>query len=79
LFVANSVPAQDDGYGADHKVRVKLSQVKDYRATGKLKTDVAFLKVPVSNVEVFYKSPDRFKVKKMAAFPCFQKEALVLI
>ncbi len=45
-------------------VRAKLDQVSDYRATGKLKTDVAFLKIPVSNVQVYYKRPNRFKVKK---------------
>jgi outer membrane lipoprotein-sorting protein len=45
-------------------VRAKLDQVTDYRATGKLKTDVAFLKIPVSNVQVYYKKPNRFKVKK---------------
>jgi hypothetical protein len=46
------------------EVRAKLDQVTDYRATGKLKTDVAFLKIPVSNVQVYYKRPNRFKVKK---------------
>ena len=46
------------------EVRAKLNQVTDYKATGKLKTDVSFLKIPVSNVQVFYKKPDRFKVKK---------------
>jgi outer membrane lipoprotein-sorting protein len=46
------------------EVRAKLDQVKDYKATGKLKTDVAFLKIPVSNVQVYYKKPNRFKVKK---------------
>ena len=45
-------------------VRDKMNQVKDYKAVGKLKTDVAFLKIPVSNVQVYYKKPDRFKVKK---------------
>jgi hypothetical protein len=45
-------------------VRAKLDQVKDYKANGKLKTDVAFLKIPVSNVQVYYKKPNRFKVKK---------------
>ena len=46
------------------EVRAKLDQVRDYKATGKLKTDVAFLKIPVSNVQVYYKKPNRFKVKK---------------
>lgn len=46
------------------KVRDKMNQVTDYIASGKLKTDVTFLKIPVSNVQVFYKKPDRFRVKK---------------
>ncbi len=45
-------------------VRAKMNQVRDYKASGKLKTDVAFLKIPVSNVQVYYKKPDRFKVRK---------------
>jgi outer membrane lipoprotein-sorting protein len=46
------------------EVKAKLDQVNDYKATGKLKTDVTFLKIPVSNVQVYYRKPDRFKVKK---------------
>ncbi len=45
-------------------VRNKLAQVKDYTAAGKLKTDVAFLKIPISNVQVYYKKPNQFRVKK---------------
>lgn len=45
-------------------IRAKLAQVNDYKAIGKLKTDVSFLKIPVSDIQVFYKKPDRFKVKK---------------
>ncbi len=63
LFVSLNAFSQD----ADkliRDVRAKLDQVKDYRATGKLKTDVAFLKIPVSNVQVYYKKPNRFKVRK---------------
>jgi outer membrane lipoprotein-sorting protein len=45
-------------------VRAEMNQVRDYKASGKLKTDVAFLKIPVSNVQVYYKKPDRFKVRK---------------
>ncbi len=47
-----------------NKVKAKLDLVKDYKAEGRLKTDVAFLKIPVSKVNVFYKNPDRFKIKK---------------
>ncbi len=63
VFLSLNCPAQD----ADkliRDVRAKLDQVKDYTATGKLKTDVAFLKIPVSNVQIYYKKPNRFRVKK---------------
>jgi outer membrane lipoprotein-sorting protein len=46
------------------KVRAKLDLVKDYKASGNLKTDVSFLKIPVSKVNVYYKKPDQFRIKK---------------
>jgi hypothetical protein len=46
------------------KVKAKLDKVSDYQAQGKIKTDVAFLKIPVSNVQVYYKKPNRFKIKR---------------
>ena len=57
------------GFGQDasslvQQVRAKLNQVSDYQAIGKLKTDVAFLKIPISKVQVFYKKPNRFRIKK---------------
>jgi len=61
--LALNVQAQDaDKLVKD--IRAKMAQVNDYKATGKLKTDVSFLKIPVSNIQVYYKKPDRFKVKK---------------
>jgi hypothetical protein len=46
------------------KVRSKLDQVRDYKAQGSLKTDVSFLKIPVSRVQVLYMNPDRFRIQK---------------
>jgi len=45
-------------------VRAKMDLVKDYKASGNLKTDVSFLKIPVSKVNVYYKKPDQFRIKK---------------
>ncbi|MFT3978822.1 MAG: hypothetical protein QM687_00020 [Ferruginibacter sp.] len=45
------------------KVKQKLDLVKDYEAKGKMKTNVTFLKVPVADVQLFYKKPDKLKVK----------------
>lgn len=46
------------------KLRKKLLSVKDYEAKGMLKTDVAFLKIPISTVRIYYKFPDLFRIKK---------------
>jgi hypothetical protein len=44
-------------------VQAKLNKVKDYVAEGVMKTNVTFLKVPVSKVKVYYKQPDKVKIK----------------
>ncbi len=46
------------------KVKAKLDQVNDYEADGKMKTDVAFIKAPVGKIKVFYKKPNKFRLKK---------------
>ncbi|WP_205508698.1 LolA family protein [Longitalea arenae] len=46
------------------KVKDKLALVKDYQAEGVMKTDVSFMKVPESKVTIYYKKPDKFKIKK---------------
>lgn len=46
------------------KVKAKLDQVNDYEAEGRMKTDVAFIKAPVGRVKVYYKKPDKFRLKK---------------
>ncbi len=47
-----------------NKVKEKLDKVNDYVANGVLKTDVVFIKAPVSKVTVYYKKPDHFKMVK---------------
>lgn len=46
------------------KVKAKLDQVNDYEADGKMKTDVAFIKAPLGKVKVYYKKPNKFRLKK---------------
>ncbi|MBV9962919.1 MAG: hypothetical protein JO072_11795 [Parafilimonas sp.] len=47
-----------------NKVKAKLDKVKDYSANGVLKTDVAFIKAPVSKIIVYYKKPNHFRLVK---------------
>lgn len=46
------------------KVKVKLASVNDYEAKGVMVTDVSFMKIPKSDVVVYFKKPNKFKIKK---------------
>lgn len=45
------------------KVKTKYDKVNDYTATGKLKTNVIFIKAPVATIKVYYKKPDKLKIR----------------
>lgn len=45
-------------------VKAKLEKVTDYEARGRMALDVSFIQAPPSDVTVYYKKPDLFKVKK---------------
>lgn len=59
----NTVIAQDAAALAQ-KVKAKLATVNDYQANGIMKTDVSFMKVPQSEVMIYYKKPNKFRIKK---------------
>ncbi|MBO9684397.1 MAG: hypothetical protein J7502_17310, partial [Flavisolibacter sp.] len=63
LMVANYLFAQDETELVK-KVKAKLDKVSDYTAEGKMRIDVSFIDAPESKVMVYYKKPDKFKVKK---------------
>ncbi|GAC1448424.1 MAG: hypothetical protein NVSMB7_09860 [Chitinophagaceae bacterium] len=45
------------------KVKDKLDKVNDYEASGELKTNVSFMKVPAAQVKVYFKKPGKIKIK----------------
>lgn len=58
------------------KVRAKLDKVNDYEAGGKMKTNIIFLKVPVATVKMYYKKPNRLKIKNEKGFSFIPKGAV---
>ena len=61
---AQPVPLQrEDVNVLVQKVKDKINLVNDYEAKGKMKTNVSFLKVPVATVKVYFKKPNRLKIK----------------
>lgn len=57
------VKAQENVNALIEKVNAKIEKVNDYTAEGKMKTKVVFLKVPVSAVKIYFKKPNRLKIK----------------
>ena len=45
------------------KVKAKLDKVNDYEASGEMKTNVSFMKVPAAQVKVYFKKPGKIKIK----------------
>jgi outer membrane lipoprotein-sorting protein len=58
------------------KVKAKLDKVTDYEASGKMKTNVTFLKVPVATIKIFYKKPNKMKIKNEKGFSFIPKGAV---
>jgi outer membrane lipoprotein-sorting protein len=46
------------------KVKAKMDKVNDYIATGKMKTDVVFIKAPIANIKSYFKKPNKFAIKR---------------
>jgi outer membrane lipoprotein-sorting protein len=58
------------------KVKDKLNKVNDYEASGIMKTNVNFLKVPEAAVTVYFKKPDNLKIKNDKGISLVPKGAL---
>ncbi len=58
-----TVSAQQEVNALIKKVSAKIDQVNNYEANGKMKTNVTFLRVPESVVKIYFKKPDKLKIK----------------
>ena len=69
FLVCIAALAVDTARGQDadaliNQLREKLAKVQDYKAKAVLKTDVPFIRMPQSEVDVYFKRPDKFRIKK---------------
>jgi outer membrane lipoprotein-sorting protein len=64
LLMNNSHVQAQDMTALVNKVKAKLDLVNDYTAEGKMKTNIAFIKAPLSKIKVAYKKPNKFKIKR---------------
>lgn len=59
-------------------IKSKLDQVTSYEADALMKTNVSFLKVPESAVKIYYKQPDKLKIKNQQGISLVPRGAMVL-
>jgi len=55
------------------KVRAKMEKVNDYEASGKMKLDVSFINAAESNITIYFKKPNKFKLKKAGGISILPK------
>lgn len=64
LVITAVVSQAQDAAALVKKVKDKLATVNEYEASAVMRTAVTFIKVPESNITVYYKKPDKFRIKK---------------
>jgi outer membrane lipoprotein-sorting protein len=72
LVSASSLFAQNEE-ALLQKVKARLEKVTDYEAAGKMKLDVSFINAPESAVTIYFKKPNKFKVKKAGGISILPK------
>jgi hypothetical protein len=58
------------------KIKAKYDQVKDYEADAVMLTNVSFMKVPKAKVKIYYKKPDKLKIKNESGISFTPKGAM---
>jgi len=59
-------------------VRKKIEKVNDYEADGTMKTNVAFLKIPIAKIKLYFKRPNLLKLKSEQGVSFIPKGAMSL-
>src|SRR5437868_494945 len=76
MFVLATAGKAQDVNALVQNVKAKLDKVNDYEASGKMKTNVVFIKIPVASVKVYYKKPNRLKIKNEKGISFIPKGAV---
>ena len=75
ITMRSSVNAQDAS-SVMKLIQAKLEKVSDYEASAELKTEIPFLKVPDAVVKIYFKKPDKLKIKNEKGISLVPKETV---
>ncbi len=78
LFITCTISAnaQTEINALLNKAKAKIESVNDYEAAGVMKTNVAFLKVPIAKVKIYFAKPNKLKVKSEKGISFIPKGAV---
>src|SRR3982751_4697653 len=75
VFVLQKAGAQD-ATALVERLRSNMEKINDYEADAKFKTEISFLKVPDAVVKIYYKKPDKIKIKNQNGISLVPKETV---
>ena len=75
FFFSAASRAQDPG-ALMKQIQAKLEKINDYEAAANFKTEISFLKVPDATVKIYYKKPDKIKIKNESGISLVPKETM---
>ena len=78
LLLSVSIAKSQDINVLLNKAKAKIETVNDYEAAATMKTNVAFLKVPIAKVKIFFKKPNKLKLKSEKGVSFIPKGAVSL-
>ena len=76
LFLQMNALCAQDPAKLMKQIEDKLEKINDYEADAKLKTEISFMKVPDARVKIFYKKPDKIKIKNETGISLVPKETV---
>jgi outer membrane lipoprotein-sorting protein len=76
LFLKSENLCAQDPPALMKMILTKLEKINDYEATAYFKTQIPFLKVPDAKVKIYYKKPDKIKIKNENGISLVPKETV---
>lgn len=79
FLLVNCICAAAQGQTAEELVtqlRQKVALVNDYEAQGRMRTNVSFIKAPEADVKVFFKKPNKLRIRNATGISFIPKGSL---
>lgn len=77
LLITINIQAQDVN-DLISKIKQKVNMVNDYEASGRMRTNVIFLKVPVATVKIYFKKPNKLRIRNEKGISFIPKGAVTI-